>query len=186
MAGCSRHQFGEMIHANSASQKLFIDRYLEERLQARLLVDGRRLVRATGGWPNTGTWEVDRTASPAASAPISDHAHAKGVKIIVWFEPERVTAGTWLAENHPEWVLGGKDGGLLNLGNPEARQWLTDHVDQLLTEQGIDLYRQDFNMDPLASGAATTRKTARASPRSTTSRATSPTGTSCAGATRTC
>jgi alpha-galactosidase len=39
---------------------------------------------------------------------------------------------------------------LLNLGNPAARQWLTDHVDRLLTEQGIDLYRQDFNMDPLA------------------------------------
>jgi alpha-galactosidase len=39
---------------------------------------------------------------------------------------------------------------LLNLGNPEARQWLTDHIDRLLTEQGIDLYRQDFNMDPLA------------------------------------
>ena len=39
---------------------------------------------------------------------------------------------------------------LLNLGDPAARQWLTDHIDRLLTEQGIDLYRQDFNMDPLA------------------------------------
>ena len=38
---------------------------------------------------------------------------------------------------------------LLNLGDPAARQWLTDHIDHLLTEQGIDLYRQDFNMDPL-------------------------------------
>ena len=36
-----------------------------------------------------------------------------------------------------------------NLGNPEACQWLTDHVDRLLTEQAIDLYRQDFNIDPL-------------------------------------
>ena len=39
--------------------------------------------------------------------------------------------------------------GCLNLGNPQAREWLTDHIDKLLTEQGIDLYRQDFNMDPL-------------------------------------
>ena len=37
----------------------------------------------------------------------------------------------------------------MNLGNPDARRWLTDHVDRLITEQGIDLYRQDFNMDPL-------------------------------------
>lgn len=59
--------------------------------------------------------------------------------------------GTWLYEQHPEWLLG-PDGGqkLLNLGNPEARQWLTDHVDRVMTEQGIDLYRQDFNMDPLS------------------------------------
>ena len=68
----------------------------------------------------------------------------------MWFEPERVTAGSWLWENHPEWLLG-KEGGnkLLYLGNPDARKWLTDHVDHLLTEQGIDLYRQDFNFDPL-------------------------------------
>ena len=28
-------------------------------------------------------------------------------------------------------------------------KWLTDHVDKVITEQGIHLYRQDFNMDPL-------------------------------------
>jgi alpha-galactosidase len=46
--------------------------------------------------------------------------------------------------------LAERDTRLLDLGNPAARQWLTEHVDKLLTEQGIDLYRQDFNMDPLA------------------------------------
>jgi alpha-galactosidase len=72
------------------------------------------------------------------------------VKTIVWFEPERVHSGTWLAEHHPEWILGGKKGGLLNLGNPTAWKWLVEHVDKLITEQGIDLYRQDFNIDPLS------------------------------------
>ena len=50
--------------------------------------------------------------------------------LIVWFEPERVTPGTFLYTNNPAWLLG-RDGEqkLLNLGNPEARQWLTDHVD---------------------------------------------------------
>ena len=38
---------------------------------------------------------------------------------------------------------------LLDLGNPQARDWLTEHVDKLISEQGIDLYRQDFNMEPL-------------------------------------
>ena len=149
MPACSSHQFGEMIGANTENQKLFIDRYLQEGLKLDYWWMDAGWYWNKTGWPNTGTWEVDTKRFPGGLRVISDHAHSKGVKIIVWFEPERVTAGTWLAENRPEWVLGGKGGGLLNLGDPEARRWLTDHVDKLLTEQGIDLYRQDFNMDPL-------------------------------------
>lgn len=102
-------------------------------------------------WPTVGDWEVDRARFPQGLRAISDHAHSKGVKLILWFEPERVAPGTWLYENHPEWMLG-RDGAqkLLNLGNQEARAWLTDHVDKLITEEGVDLYRQDFNIDPLA------------------------------------
>ena len=99
-------------------------------------------------WGQTGTWEPDPQRYPKGIREVADYVHSKGLKLVVWFEPERVTRKTWLSEQHPEWVLGGRTG-LLNLGNPEARQWLTDHVDRMLTEQGIDLYRQDFNMDPL-------------------------------------
>ncbi|HLK16593.1 MAG TPA: alpha-galactosidase, partial [Fimbriimonadaceae bacterium] len=38
---------------------------------------------------------------------------------------------------------------LLDLGNPQAWRWLVEHTDKLLVDNGIDLYRQDFNMDPL-------------------------------------
>ncbi len=38
---------------------------------------------------------------------------------------------------------------MLNLGNLEARNWLVNHVDKLMTDQGIDAYRQDFNMNPV-------------------------------------
>lgn len=150
MAACSSHQFGEMIHADSASQKLFVDRYLEEKLPLDYWWMDAGWYWCDGQWPKTGTWEVDTNRFPGGLRPITDHARAKGVKSIVWFEPERVHSGTWLAENHPEWILGGTNGGLLNLGHREAWQWVTDHVDKLLTEQGIDLYRQDFNMDPLS------------------------------------
>ncbi len=101
-------------------------------------------------WPATGTWEVDRSRFPEGIRAVSDHAHTRGTKLILWFEPERVAPGTWLYEQHPEWLLGA-DGGqkLLDLGNVAARTWLTEHVDQMISQQGIDLYRQDFNMDPL-------------------------------------
>lgn len=343
----SSRAYEEMIKANEANQIMHIDRYLEEGLKLDYWWMDAGWYVQEHGWPQVGTWEVDPKRFPRGLRPISDHAHAKGVKILVWFEPERVAPGTWLYENRPQWLLspvppakhplaglrawlskelgggepsvahnptaqtlgmanfrfepgrlafhpgpkgeysvvrwtaaeagehavraaflaidaqtttdvhvlargervfGGKirldgqgkqatyegklalakgdavdfvvgwgngahvcdstgleilitapsgkthdaakqfdpdknpsgpwsyghlapgpspDAGtfrpydrpstpgdqgtrLLNLGNPEARQWLTDHIDRLLTEQGIDLYRQDFNMDPLA------------------------------------
>ncbi|HZT43043.1 MAG TPA: alpha-galactosidase [Chthonomonadaceae bacterium] len=149
MVASSSRAYEEMKHADEANQILHIDRYLEEGLKIDTWwMDAGWYVQQKG-WPQTGTWEVDPARFPHGFKPISDHAHARGVKILVWFEPERVAEGTWLAENHPEWILGGKKGGLLDLGNPEAWRWLVDHVDRLLTDNGIDVYRQDFNMDPL-------------------------------------
>ena len=150
LVASSSRQFDEMINANETNQVMFIDRYLEEGIKLDYWwMDAGWYNHHGGGWPRVGTWEVDTNRFPHGLRAVSDYAHKKGMRILVWFEPERVTAETWLTRNHPEWVLGGAKGGLLNLGNDEARAWLIEHVDQLLTEQGIDLYRQDFNMDPL-------------------------------------
>lgn len=149
--GCSAHFTAEMSQATTENQIQWINRYLEEGIKiGHWWMDAGWYFNYGGGWPRTGTWEVDTNRFPAGLRAISDYAHSKGIKTIVWFEPERVAAGTWLTEKHPEWILGGKDGGLLNQGNPEARQWLTDHVDKLMTTEGIDLYREDFNMSPLS------------------------------------
>jgi alpha-galactosidase len=150
LVASSSRQYDEMIKANETNQVMFIDRYLEEGIKLDYWwMDAGWYNHHGGGWPRVGTWEVDTNRFPRGLRAVSDYAHKKGMRILVWFEPERVTADTWLTRNHPEWVLGGAKGGLLDLGNDEARGWLTEHVDQLLTEQGIDLYRQDFNMDPL-------------------------------------
>ncbi|MBN2474550.1 MAG: alpha-galactosidase [Pirellulales bacterium] len=150
---CSSHQFAEMTKANERNQIEFIDSYLQKGLKLDYwwMDAGWYVGAAEKGWPWTGTWEVDRRPHrfPNGLRAISDHGRRKDVKTIVWFEPERVAAGTWLATEHPQWVLGGTGGGLLNLGNPEAWSWLVDHIDKLITDEGIDLYRQDFNIDPL-------------------------------------
>ncbi len=147
--GCSSRAYEEMIKADEDKQIMFIDRYIEEGIKLDYWwMDAGWYVQEEG-WPQVGTWEVDLKRFPHGFRAISDHAHSKGIKILVWFEPERVAHNTWITKNHPEWVLGGAKGGLLNLGNPEAAAWLVEHIDTLLTEQGIDFYRQDFNMDPL-------------------------------------
>jgi alpha-galactosidase len=154
MAACSSHQYGEMINADEASQKMFIDRYLGEGLALDYWWMDAGWYWNKHGWPHVGTWEVDTNRFPNGLRAISDYAHGRGVKTIVWFEPERVAADTWLSNTHPEWIHGRAAGGLLKLGEPAVLEWLTGHVDGLLNSQGVDLYRQDFNMDPLDSWRA--------------------------------
>jgi alpha-galactosidase len=65
-----------------------------------------------------------------------------------------VAQSTWLMTNHSDWVIptpttGGMTHNLFDFGNPEAQRWMTGHVDQLLTDQEIGLYREDSNIDPL-------------------------------------
>lgn len=103
-----------------------------------------------GNWYTTvGTWKVDTTRFPRGLKPLSDAAHKAGAKFMVWFEPERVWKGSQFAALNPEWLLTRKKGGdnlLFNLGNKEAREWLSKYIGDLLEENGIDYYRQDFNM----------------------------------------
>lgn len=102
------------------------------------------------GWWNVGTWQPDPERFPNGIRPVSDYAKQHGMSLVLWFEPERVTPGSRLYVEHPDWLLGA-DGGnkLFNLGNEQARKWLTDYVDHFMTEQGVSIYRQDFNMDAL-------------------------------------
>lgn len=100
-----------------------------------------------GNWWYTGKWEVDKQRFPNGFKPTADWIHARGKKLIVWFEPERVgDENSWLSKNYPEWV---PFHNLVNLGNPDAWKWIVERVDSIVKENGIDYYRQDFNMDPL-------------------------------------
>jgi alpha-galactosidase len=102
-------------------------------------------------WWSTGTWEPDAARFPRGLKPVSEHAARRGADLLVWFEPERVRPGTRLDVEHPEWLLRAKgdDNSLLYLGNPACRQWLTDHVCELIADNGIRIYRQDHNFSPL-------------------------------------
>lgn len=146
--------YTEMIHASEANQEMFIDRYADERIKLDYWWMDAGWYVNKGEWGDVGTWEVDRKRFPNGLRAISDHANAKGIKTLVWFEPERVAPNSWLDRNHPEWILDSPTadknwGRLLNLGNPTAYKWLLAHTDGLIRSEGIGLYRQDFNIDPL-------------------------------------
>ncbi len=104
-----------------------------------------------GKWPQVGNWTPNRENFPNGLRPVTDAARRVGAKFLLWFEPERVTAGTLFAEKNPDWLLKvpGSGNALFDLGNREARIWLTETISDFLAREGIDYYRQDFNFDPM-------------------------------------
>ena len=112
-------------------------------------------------YDGSGNWEADKERFPNGMKPIADAAHEAGMRLILWFEPERVYKDTWLYNNHPEWLIMNdfpeyrhyvtdKNSHLLNLGDPEALGWLIGHMDKLINEIGFDNLRLDFCCDPLS------------------------------------
>ncbi len=154
LAASSALWYQEMSRADEASQMLFLNRYHEEKIKLDYWWMDAGWYVSNGTWPNTGTWEIDPKRFPNGFLPISEKAHSMGIKTILWFELERVTRGSWLWEKHPEWLLKSsveeqQGQRLLNLGNPEVVQWIVDYLDKFIQQNGIDVYRIDFNIAPL-------------------------------------
>jgi alpha-galactosidase len=99
-----------------------------------------------GDFPNgVGNWTLNRAKFPDGLGPVGEYVTAKGMKLGLWFEPERVAANTRLAREHPDWV----HGDLLDLGNSEAREWVFQMMRHFIDEGGVRWIRFDFNTDPL-------------------------------------
>lgn len=103
-----------------------------------------------------GDWRVNTGVHPSGTLKgVADAAHAAGLRFLLWFEPERVMPGTPVFREHPEFVwktpVIGKKGDaryVLNLGNDAAWHWIFDTLCRAIRENGVDIYRQDFNVDP--------------------------------------
>ncbi|MDR1140372.1 MAG: alpha-galactosidase [Planctomycetaceae bacterium] len=102
-----------------------------------------------GDWGTVGDWIVNKYRHPDTLKPVSEAIQKANMKFLLWFEPIRTTRGTDTATAHPEWFVDiGNENLLLDLGNSEAKKYITETISGLITENGIDCYREDFNFDP--------------------------------------
>lgn len=88
---------------------------------------------------------------PNGLKPVSDHAHASGMRFMLWFEPERVYEGSDLFDQTDK-LLSWEEyptTRMFNLSDPDALAWLEKTLIDMIRDNGIDVYRQDFNMEPL-------------------------------------
>lgn len=103
-------------------------------------------------YDGVGNWTPDAARFPDGLRPLSNAIKAKGKRFLLWYEPERVREGTILfaeGSRHEGWIVRQGDNLLWNLANDEACRYLTDYITASLLENGVSVYRQDFNFWPL-------------------------------------
>ncbi len=141
---------------NAENQISLINAYAPLKLDA-LLTDAGWF---EGGWPaGAGNWTPRKDAYPDGMGPVAAAAKAKNMIYGLWFEPERVVAGTTLHREHPDWCLRVNDAPgttyLADFGRPEVRDYFFNIVKGFMDLPSFRVYRQDFNMDPLPYWRAT-------------------------------
>lgn len=105
-----------------------------------------------GWYDSVGNWTSDTDRYDNGIIEISDYAKNKNCGLVLWYEPERVYADTKLgrigAENE-NWLVFKDDGefAMWNLAEYEAAKYLAEFVATSLVENGVKVYRQDFNFD---------------------------------------
>ena len=110
----------------------------------------------TGDWgAQTGNWYPNPRYHPNGLENVAAAANDAGMKMLVWFEPERVIKGTECQKKHPEWFFSLPDNSdpleslLLDLGNDDARQETFEILSKHIEKLNIKCYREDFNICPL-------------------------------------
>ena len=116
----------------------------------------------TDWWGTVGTWEPDREKWPGDTMrACNDACHALGMKVLTWFEPERVTNVEDLAKNYgykPEWGIVHGPVITNNIGDPECKKWTCDRILRMMDENNVDMYREDNNSDPAFAWAELDRR----------------------------
>ena len=80
-----------------------------------------------------GDWVVNDEKLPRGLGYLADEAAKRGLKFGLWVEPEMVNVRSWLAEEHPEWLLR-EDGRPLALGRG-GTQVVLDYVNPAVRDR---------------------------------------------------
>ncbi|MFF0173386.1 alpha-galactosidase [Micromonospora profundi] len=108
-----------------------------------------------------GDWYVDEDVWPDGLQPLIDHVTGRGLQFGLWVEPEMVNPNSDLFRAHADWLLAvpgrlppaWRNQQVLDLGRPEAYDYLLERLDALLTvHPGIGYLKWDHNRDLTEAG----------------------------------
>lgn len=107
-----------------------------------------------GWYDGVGNWTVDTSRYDNGISELSGIAKEKGLGHVLWYEPERVRPGTEFhntGSQHEQWLISvsGEDNLMWNLADEEAFRYYCEYLLGSMKENGLTVYRQDFNFAPL-------------------------------------
>ncbi|MEN6563219.1 MAG: alpha-galactosidase [Christensenella sp.] len=100
-----------------------------------------------------GDYKVNRNKLPRGMRAFAGEIHSLGMKFGLWFEPEMVNPDSDLYRVHPEYAvttpgrnpLFGRNQLVLDLCNPDVRDYIVEHVSNILDDAQIDYVKWDMN-----------------------------------------
>lgn len=100
-----------------------------------------------------GDYAVNTQKLPHGLKGLSDRIHDLGLSFGLWFEPEAVNPDSDLYRTHPEYALHdtpysdlyGRHELLLDLTRKDVRDYIVDHVSEILDDAQVDYVKWDMN-----------------------------------------
>ncbi|MBP5274343.1 MAG: NPCBM/NEW2 domain-containing protein [Abditibacteriota bacterium] len=92
---------------------------------------------------------ADKKRYPHSLKPLTDLSRAYGKTNLVWFGPETVNGASFIAREHPEYVMWNRDRtmGFYALSDPEAREYIEGILGKLIKDWKITYFRTDSSTD---------------------------------------
>ena len=100
-----------------------------------------------------GDYDVNRRKLPRGMAHFARKIRRLGMEFGLWFEPEMVNPDSSLYRSHPEYAVVtpgrkptmGRNQLVLDLCNPDVRDYIVNSVSRILDEAGITYVKWDMN-----------------------------------------
>lgn len=147
-AGSIEHDL--MQHATTANQIETLNTILAtgNRVEA-FWMDAGWYVNGETWHKGRGSWRPDPVRFPLGLKPLTDLGHAAGLEHVLWFEPESVDPGSDLYDREDYLlILPDRETRLFNFANADAADFMARLIDAKIKEFGLDIYRQDCNINP--------------------------------------
>jgi len=137
---------------NEENQMALVDRAADLGVE-RFVIDDGWFGNRNSDQSGLGDWFVNPVKFPHGLKRLVDRVHSRGMDFGIWMEPEMVNADSDLYRRHPDWVLAFPDRDktetrhqlVLNLANPEVKEYVFSAVDRLVSENEIAFLKWDYN-----------------------------------------